>query len=140
MASTFHALCDNQGPTLTLITDTKGLVFGGFTHESWEHKGYRADKEAFVFTLAKKYPCTDSGYYAIHSHSGYGPTFGGHTLRIADNSDKNTGSYRSSAPDVKYAVDRDWATELVIGSGGGRAPGKQVFTSREIEVYAIKLL
>jgi len=42
-------------------------------------------------------------------------------------------------PEVKYAVDREWATELVIGQRGVRAPGKQMFTSKDIEVHAIKL-
>ena len=34
-ASTFHSNCDNRGPTLTLIKNTKGYRFGGFTNESW---------------------------------------------------------------------------------------------------------
>ena len=34
-AKAFHALCDGQGCTLTLVKDTEGFVFGGYASESW---------------------------------------------------------------------------------------------------------
>ena len=36
-AAAFHAHCDGQGPTLTLIQDTDGNVFGGYTTKSWKN-------------------------------------------------------------------------------------------------------
>ncbi len=30
-ASTFHSYCDNKGPTLTLVRNTRGYRCGGFT-------------------------------------------------------------------------------------------------------------
>ena len=29
----FHSLCDNKGPTLTVIKSTTGYIFGGYTSE-----------------------------------------------------------------------------------------------------------
>ena len=34
-ASTFHSLCNNKGPTVSLMRDTKNNVFGGYTSKSW---------------------------------------------------------------------------------------------------------
>ena len=35
----FHKLCDNQGPTLTIIESTTERIFGGFTNVPWTKKG-----------------------------------------------------------------------------------------------------
>ena len=35
-AAKFHSLCDNKGPTLTLIKTVAGHTFGGFTTTSWD--------------------------------------------------------------------------------------------------------
>ena len=32
----FHELCDNKGPTLTIIETTTGYIFGGYTSTSWD--------------------------------------------------------------------------------------------------------
>ena len=34
-AEDFHKLCDNQGPTVTLVKSSAGRVSGGFTTVSW---------------------------------------------------------------------------------------------------------
>ena len=34
-ASNFHRLCDNKGPTVTLVKSSAGRVCGGFTTLSW---------------------------------------------------------------------------------------------------------
>ena len=34
-AATFHSLCDNQGPTVTIVKDTNNNIFGGYTSISW---------------------------------------------------------------------------------------------------------
>jgi hypothetical protein len=53
----FHKRCDNKGPTLTIIRDTDGNVFGGFTSMSWNKgvEGYIYDEHAFLFTLKNPY-------------------------------------------------------------------------------------
>ena len=55
----FHQLCDNKGPTLTLIQTTTGSIFGGFTSTNWDSAGaYKYDNQAFLFSVDKmtKYP------------------------------------------------------------------------------------
>jgi len=34
-AATFHSLCDNKGPTVTIVEDTNNSIFGGYTSISW---------------------------------------------------------------------------------------------------------
>jgi hypothetical protein len=51
-ADAFHQLCDNKGPTVTVIRDSNGNVFGGYTSKSWNSNGKHVeDPAAFVFTL-----------------------------------------------------------------------------------------
>lgn len=54
-AEAFHALCDNQGPTLTVATSNQyNQVFGGFTYVPWrstEQGEYVEDDDAFVFSV-----------------------------------------------------------------------------------------
>ena len=50
----FHALCNDKGPTVTLIKNEYNYVFGGFTSLSWsspEQSEWKRDKSAFVFSL-----------------------------------------------------------------------------------------
>ena len=53
-AAAFHRLCDRQGPTLTLIRDTDGNVFGGYAAVEWSSgvawTNFR-DPAAFLFTV-----------------------------------------------------------------------------------------
>ena len=63
---TFYRLAENQGPTLLVVVDTAGHVFGGFNSISWEcprsAKGHTyGTGESFVFTVLpefKHYPWT----------------------------------------------------------------------------------
>ena len=47
----FHSRCNDKGPTLTVIWDDGGRVFGGFTTLSWAGSGYKDDKQAFLFSV-----------------------------------------------------------------------------------------
>jgi len=87
----FHQKCDNKGPTLTLLHNTAGFVFGGCTFASWTSAGsYANDPKAFLFQLQAKgtasqlrLPVAGNGGNAIYCHAQYGPTFGsGHDLRV----------------------------------------------------------
>jgi hypothetical protein len=56
IAAAFHSRCDAKGPTLTLIRDTAGNVFGGYAAEHWSRNaddGYVLldDSAAFLFTV-----------------------------------------------------------------------------------------
>ena len=67
-ASNFHKYCNNKGATLTLIRNTKGFRFGGFTTQSWSNSNNnKKDPYAFLFSLDYKeyYPSYD-GEKAIY--------------------------------------------------------------------------
>lgn len=87
----FHQSCDNKGPTLVLIRDSKSNSYGGYTSVSWSStaNGYQTDQNAFLFRLApgskrdEKFQVTAvESASAVYCHSTYGPTFGaGHDLQ-----------------------------------------------------------
>ena len=50
--STFHELCDNKGPTLTLFYVNDGNIIGIYTPLSWDSSsGRKDDMETFIFNL-----------------------------------------------------------------------------------------
>uniref|UniRef100_A0A8W8LPR2 TLDc domain-containing protein n=1 Tax=Magallana gigas TaxID=29159 RepID=A0A8W8LPR2_MAGGI len=86
-AWTFHTKCDSQGPTITVIYNTKDTVYGGYTSQSWLGAGAEFgahDEKAFLFQVryngksvnnkfqikADKYP------NATACHHSLGPVFG----------------------------------------------------------------
>ena len=79
----FHARCDAKGPTLVLIKDTDGNVFGGYTQENWSSKWeYVSDPAAFLISVVSPhgtppvlFPST-GGNYSIGCDSLCGPIFG----------------------------------------------------------------
>ncbi|CAM5171934.1 unnamed protein product [Natator depressus] len=89
-ASTFHAKCDAQGPTVAIAYNGSGYIFGGLTHQSYVSSGeYIHDEKAFLFRLKGKEGVlsplkipvkTASG--AIYDCSDNGPNFGGGALHL----------------------------------------------------------
>lgn len=81
LSTTFHQLCDNKGPTLTLIKTSDGKRIGGFTFKDWNKNtnNYISDNKAFLFDLDKnqRYNVVNADK-AIYSGGEYGPIFGGH--------------------------------------------------------------
>jgi len=100
-ASTFHSLCDGEGPTVTIVETTLGVVFGGFTVQSWSsgNGAWSTDTNAFVFVLRpspfRKFRVSSSTT-AIYRHSSYGPQFGNIAFRIYHNCQDNADSYVGS--------------------------------------------
>ncbi|KAH3817461.1 interferon-induced protein 44-like [Dreissena polymorpha] len=87
-ATTFHQKCDNQGPTVTVLYNQQGSVYGGYASANWNSPGaYIQDGNAFLFQLKfsgsekfTKFPLVNAvnGMYGLAT---YGPTFGsGHDL------------------------------------------------------------
>ena len=93
-ADTFHNKCNNKGPTITLIKNDKGNIFGGYASISWTSYGdYRSAPDSFIFTLTNIYGISPTKFsnsntnYSIYDYSSYGPTFGaGHDFYINFNS------------------------------------------------------
>ena len=85
--STYHSLCDNKGPTLTIFTTSDNLTLGGYLSVSFnENSGWIHDENAFLFSLNpnEKYSSIDSTY-TFYGGKDRGPTFGGYNIEIYDN-------------------------------------------------------
>ena len=56
--SKFHELCDDIGPTITVMKSKAGRVFGGFAMQSWDSRNnddddanFKADEKAFIYSI-----------------------------------------------------------------------------------------
>jgi hypothetical protein len=137
-ARDFHSPCDGHAPTLTLIQDTAGNIFGGFTPVEWEsHMGgkFKADPSLMSFLFALKNPHNfpartfalkaDMKDYAIGCKSSGGPWFNG--LCVSGNCNTNDSWSRI---DLSYTNDTGLdGTHVLTGS--------RMFTVKEIEVFEI---
>jgi len=100
-ASTFHYYCDWVCPTVTVVLDTEGRKFGGYSTNAWCQPSAGSVNsrapESFLFNLTnkKKFELIDNfDSNAINKTDSYGPTFGGgYDLYLADNCKSNTSSY-----------------------------------------------
>jgi hypothetical protein len=100
-ARSFHAACDGHAHTLTVIFDTDGHIFGGFTPIAWESGWFKTCKEdrngeSFIFSLKnshfpgefRKFSLKDSQRFsAISFSSRLGPCFGNDDILIPDRCD-----------------------------------------------------
>ena len=51
-ASSFHALCDNKGPTITVIKSVGDCIFGGYSDVSWtSSNSFIQSTDAFLFAF-----------------------------------------------------------------------------------------
>ncbi|WAR31671.1 IF44L-like protein [Mya arenaria] len=83
-SATFHQRCDYQGPTVTVLYNQQGSVYGGYTSASWSSIGTTTrDDKAFLFQLQfsgssrpNKFSITNTAY-SIYCHASNGPVFGG---------------------------------------------------------------
>ena len=136
LSQNFHTKCDGIPNTLTIIKSIQGYVFGGYTTASWDQSStYKNDKNSFIFSFINpskkpsKMTCTNFPN-SIYCHTSYGPTFGGHDIYIATNSNVNTTSYSNLGH--SYALN---------GYTNGTAPaqsflaGAYNFQVSEIEVF-----
>jgi hypothetical protein len=129
--------------TLTLILDTGGNVFGGFTPLAWESRTINCLKcddslKSFLFTLknprntpARKFALkAERKEDAIFCGSWYGPAFGnGDGITVRDNCNANTDSWTDLG--VAYTNDTGLDGEVVF-------TGSRNFQVREIEVFEIR--
>jgi len=79
----FHKMCDNRGPTVTVVYNIQGSAFGGYTSLAWGKSGeWKRDDQAFMFQLAFSYnkrcrmfPSKKANQSVLHG-SWVGPVFG----------------------------------------------------------------
>ena len=50
-AQNFHSKCDNIKDTIILVQTNEGLIFGGYTNQTWNKGGYKKDDKAFCFSF-----------------------------------------------------------------------------------------
>jgi hypothetical protein len=133
----FHDRCDGHANTLTLIEDTNGNIFGGFTPLKCEScLKWKADAslKSFLFTLknprnipARKFALkAEKKEKAIYCDSKLGPCF--NDIIISDNCNANTNSVISFGFSYTNDTGLDGRTFFT---------GSRYFRVNEIEVFAI---
>lgn len=97
---TFHKHCDNKGPTLTIVQDSEGNVFGGFTNLSWKSANSAEwignDPSSFLFSVNKQKIIlhdNDVREKTITVCRSNGPIFGDDDLVISDGCTRNYESW-----------------------------------------------
>jgi hypothetical protein len=148
--SDFHRRCDGHANTLTVILDTKGNIFGGFTPLKWESLVWNGKKgkenntlkaddsqKSFIFTLknphnlpAKRFALNaEMKWRAIDCYSEWGPAF--YNIAVSENCNANTNSwaYFNGATDT-YINDTRLNRETIFADSKN-------FQVKEIEVFEI---
>jgi hypothetical protein len=140
-ASEFHRRCDGHANTLTVILDTNGNIFGGFTPVEWDSRSsspwHKVDYslKSFLFSLknpqniqAKRFALKPTErHYAILCSSGWGPHF--FDIAVSNKSNLNSNSYSRN---FGSSYNND------TGIHGFRFfTGSEDFKVKEIEVFKI---
>ena len=100
-SSTFHYNCDGVFPTVTVICDTSGRKFGGYSTQNWCQStigaNYSRAPGSFIFNLTNKQKFDLIDQYntnAVYRHNSYGPVFGaGYDIYLANQCKSNGSSY-----------------------------------------------
>jgi hypothetical protein len=147
----FHERCDGHANTLTLILDTDGNIFGGFTPVEWESRVsngksgdenncFKADpsQKSFLFTLKNSHSIparrfvlkADKQHRAIYCSSTCSPVFW--DLGVRDNCNANTNScgFFNGTSEDTYANDTPPGAKMYFANS-------QQFQVKEIEVFEI---
>jgi hypothetical protein len=143
-AEEFHRRCDGHANTLTLILDTNGNVFGGFTPVEWDSSGkWKGDDSlrSFLFTLRSPHGVPprkfalkkDKKEKAIWCYSRCCAAFGDDDIGVCDNC--NTNSDRYTAIGTRYGSDTTYENDTQFEKCFS---GAEEFTVNETEVFKIK--
>jgi hypothetical protein len=149
-SSAFHDRCDGHGPTLTVIQDTNGNVFGGFTDLAWESRVWNYQKggsnncwkgteetSSFIYSLKNPsntapilFPLKRESYRrAIRCSSTLGPSFG-RDIAISDECHMNSRSFTGGLGSTYENAQGFDAITFLSGSKNAMV--------REIEVFEIE--
>jgi hypothetical protein len=136
----FHRLCDGKANTVTVIKNTNGFIFGGFTSLPWNSSGgvYHGDNSAFLFSLTnpsntplklKVKPAQN----AVWHHSNYGPTFGdGWDLYVSSLSNTNRQNFMNlTSYEFPNGLSGNEGGEFIVGGSDS------YFQTVEIEVFQV---
>ena len=141
LSKNFHEKCDNKGPTITLIKNEKGNIFGGFSSVSWTSYGnWKQAPNSFLFSLTNIYGTNPTKFqlknnndsHAIKDHSSYGPIFGqGHDLWVT-NDFFNNGIYSGFPCTYEDSIGKGRSTFT-----GDTNNSNSNFKIKEIEVFKL---
>ena len=89
--STFHKLCDNKGPTLTLFHVNDGNIVGIYTPLSWDsYSDWKNDINTFIFNLNKnqkfKKLVNDGSIKCVSSYGPWTSDFGCRHINLSTSS------------------------------------------------------
>ncbi len=139
-AAAFHRLCDGKANTVTVIKNTNGFIFGGFTSIPWSSSNdvYKADNTAFLFSLINPTNTplklkVESPEDAVYHQSKYGPTFGVcHDLHVSLLSNINSeSSVYLGSYEFPNGVNGNEGGEFIVGGSDF------FFQTAEIEVFQV---
>jgi hypothetical protein len=134
----FHKRCDGRANTLTIIEDTDGNVFGGFTPLKWNNKsGYTADPnlKSFLFTLRNPHKLAPRTFALKRGYENWaiwcGPIWGPHLndIYVCDGCQSRN---ESGTAHFGSAYNNDTGLD-----GKTLLTGAPTFRVKEIEVFAI---
>jgi len=136
-ASEFHTKCDDEGATVTVIKDSDGYLFGGFTDMPWTSEDVNCStNKAFLFFLhchsglgPTKLKQMGDGDEAMYNQSDAGPIFGGnHDIYVEDKANANNGSTVHIGGTYECPPGQDGETFLT---------GNNNFKVADIEVFSV---
>jgi hypothetical protein len=141
-ARDFHSRCDWHPSTLTVILDTKGNIFGGFTPTYWAPSPWPGEFKAdlslksFLFTLRNPHNFPPSRfalkaekkYQAIDCDSDWCPIFS-HGIAVANNCNANINS-------CTEFFGNNYTNDTGL-NGKTFFTGSKYFQVKEIEVFMI---
>ena len=149
----FHKKCDNQGPTVTVLYNQQGSIYGGYTALNWDQSATNGDDAtAFLFRLQHngvpavyKFPCkAQYTSHAVYRHPDYGPVFGhGNDLRTFTGTVNNAGGYFPLNGHMKLNItfDAQGITADQINNGTMEVTDLEVFSvSGRSFVYRINFI
>lgn len=137
--TTFHTNCDNKGPTVTLIYNVNGNIYGGYNRVSWMPGSGESiyDRDAFLFLLdgpvqkPNKFTIK-SPEYALTMDKTCGPVFGqGPDLLTFQNLvTKNLNSFQLNTvmSPASYHISKETVTEITGGQ----------FAAEDVVIYAVE--
>ena len=128
----FHNKCNDKGATIIIVKTDKGLIFGGYTEQSWSGSSDKTDNNSFIFSLdLKKIYRAKKNSSHIYTGSGYGFRGGGSfTLRITNESSEKRKGYTQTSQWCNHSF-TGFVKDYEINNG------EEYFLIKEIESYQI---
>ena len=151
-SSVFHELCDEKGETLVIIKSTDNYIFGGYTSISWDSTKWngkngkennaRRDGKGleFIFTLKNPYDIPPSKFnikknwldHSICCDINLGPIFGCNDIRIENNCNINSNSFKYyDFTPGEYCFDDTTGKKRMLFTGSSS------YKVKEIEVFKV---